>query len=75
MDNEPNIDNDLEQEEDIVFPIDSLGGNSTFNDANEEDNGINDRTDININNINLPANETTTDNVSNSKNNTAPTYY
>ena len=55
-----NINTNLDENEDIIFPINGTrfednGSNNLVDDANEEDNGINDEVEINIGNLNIPA--------------------
>ena len=65
IDNEPNIDNNLDQEENVIFLIDSSGGDSMFNDMNQEDNGVNNEVDMNVGDTNMSAGGTTIENTTN----------
>ena len=53
---QPNtIDPDAEEYEDITFPIDSAGIDDLFDSVNEDDNSMTEDVEINIGNINIPA--------------------
>ena len=72
---EENIDHDVDEAEEITFLMDSSGADHIFDDINEEDDGMNNEAEINVGDINIPADEPTPDNNSNSDNNTSVLSY
>jgi len=63
MDNntEENINHDADKAEEITFLMDGSRADYIFDDTNEEDNGMNDEAEINVSDINIPADKPTPD--------------
>jgi len=77
--NEANIDNDMDQEEteDVIFPMDGADNDLVFEETYEEDDSMNDEAEINIGNINIPADPdgTSNENTNNTDSNTSQSYH
>ena len=54
-----------------MFLIDGASSDPMFEEMNEEDNGVNDKADMNIRDINVPADRTINENTTNVEGNTS----
>ena len=77
INNEANVNNEIDQDEveNVIFLINSAGSDPTFEETNKEDDSMNDEADINVGDVNVPANGIINKNTTNTEGNASQSYY